>query len=72
MVKATPFFIIALLFISLCSATRPGPTVLDNVEARNEVKDVEDSCNGVSEDECLMRRTLVAHLDYIYTQNHKP
>ncbi|GFP99412.1 phytosulfokines 3 [Phtheirospermum japonicum] len=31
----------------------------------------ENRCGGVEEDECMMRRTLQAHLDYIYTQNHK-
>ncbi|RWW28474.1 hypothetical protein BHE74_00043649 [Ensete ventricosum] len=29
-----------------------------------------EECEGVREDECLMRRTLVAHTDYIYTQEH--
>jgi hypothetical protein len=32
----------------------------------------EESCEGVGEEECLQRRTLAAHLDYIYTQKHKP
>ncbi|KAI3451900.1 hypothetical protein Pfo_008565 [Paulownia fortunei] len=76
MSKVTTFLIVALLFFSLCSAARPGPTVDGRVEARNEVKaegaQVEDSCQGIGEDECLMRRTLAAHLDYIYTQHHKP
>nr|GFB45297.1 phytosulfokines 3 [Tanacetum cinerariifolium] len=37
-------------------------------------KDVaqESSCVGVGKEECLMRRTLVAHLDYIYTQEKNP
>lgn len=31
----------------------------------------EENCEGVGEEECvLIRRTLVAHTDYIYTQNH--
>lgn len=35
-------------------------------------EDVEDRCEGPGgEEECLMRRTLEAHLDYIYTQRHK-
>ncbi|MBA0623679.1 hypothetical protein Godav_009128 [Gossypium davidsonii] len=34
--------------------------------------DVDDNCEGVGKEESLMRRTLAAHLDYIYTQNHKP
>ncbi|KAH6824428.1 hypothetical protein C2S53_002838 [Perilla frutescens var. hirtella] len=76
MSKATTFFLL-LLLISLCSATRPGPTVVhDSVAATNEVVAeggrVEDNCNGISDDECLMRRTLNAHLDYIYTQHHNP
>lgn len=43
------------------------------VEAEHQhAEAVDDNCEGVSQDDCLMRRTLVAHLDYIYTQNHKP
>jgi hypothetical protein len=31
----------------------------------------EGGCEGVGdEDECIARRTLVAHTDYIYTQEH--
>lgn len=30
--------------------------------------DVGEGCEGVGEEECLMRRTLAAHTDYIYTQ----
>ncbi|XP_020579181.1 phytosulfokines-like [Phalaenopsis equestris] len=63
------FFIIALVFsISLTHAARtlpvkkPGP-----VQGFDEEK-MELSCDGVGEDECLMRRTLAAHIDYIYTQ----
>lgn len=32
----------------------------------------EVSCQELETDECLMRRTLAAHTDYIYTQNHNP
>ena len=40
----------------------------------NEVAedDLNESCEGLSEGQCLMRRTLVAHTDYIYTQNLNP
>ncbi|KAJ6692360.1 PHYTOSULFOKINE-RELATED [Salix purpurea] len=74
--------IIALLLSSFtltCSA-RPEPALADatpvetlhgdNAEA--ETAEVEKSCEGVGEDECLMRRTLAAQVDYIYTQKHKP
>ncbi|KAJ8460057.1 hypothetical protein OPV22_032983 [Ensete ventricosum] len=29
-----------------------------------------EGCEGAGEDECLVRRTLAAHTDYIYTQEH--
>ncbi|TKY51051.1 Phytosulfokines 3 [Spatholobus suberectus] len=38
----------------------------------DEKLDVEETCDGIGEEECLMRRTLVAHTDYIYTQKHNP
>ncbi|KAG8473524.1 hypothetical protein CXB51_035635 [Gossypium anomalum] len=41
-------------------------------EADQKVE-LEDSCEGIAEEEeCLMRRTLAAHIDYIYTQKTKP
>ncbi|KAI9127665.1 hypothetical protein K1719_000658 [Acacia pycnantha] len=37
------------------------------------INNVEESCEGnIGEEECLMRRTLAAHLDYIYTQKKNP
>lgn len=47
---------------------------MQEVEAdNNNVEDGEVSCEGFEEQECLMRRTLAAHVDYIYTQkHHKP
>ncbi|KAL7141540.1 hypothetical protein ABFS83_08G060200 [Erythranthe nasuta] len=73
MTKATTFILIALLFFSLCSAARPvPPTVVESINQVKTTGQVEDSCKGISEDDCLMRRTLTAHLDYIYTQNHNP
>ncbi|KAL4347396.1 hypothetical protein GQ457_17G011780 [Hibiscus cannabinus] len=76
--------IVFLLFFTL-SAARPDPTTsqlqhpnapaitqnLDNGTARVEVDDI---CQGIKEDEeeCLMRRTLAAHVDYIYTQKASP
>ncbi|XVE93530.1 hypothetical protein REPUB_Repub01dG0202600 [Reevesia pubescens] len=42
-------------------------------EAEKVNDQVEDSCEGIDqEEECLMRRTLAAHVDYIYTQQTKP
>ena len=41
-------------------------------ETEQEINDVEGNCNNVDdeEEECWMRRTLAAHVDYIYTQKH--
>ncbi|KAL3844685.1 hypothetical protein ACJIZ3_002088 [Penstemon smallii] len=80
MSKTTTFLVIALLLcFSLCSASRPGPTFGHKLEPKHKVEAegiivqlVEDSCKGIGEDDCLMRRILTAHLDYIYTQHHKP
>ena len=35
--------------------------------------DVEEKCEeGLPEEDCLLRRTLIAHTDYIYTQKQNP
>ncbi|KAI4295793.1 hypothetical protein L6164_035801 [Bauhinia variegata] len=69
-----------LLFFTLTHAARPGPAASSTVTPKVtqfEVLEVdkvnmEESCEGIGEEECLMRRTLAAHVDYIYTQKHKP
>ncbi|KAF0912629.1 hypothetical protein E2562_015303 [Oryza meyeriana var. granulata] len=41
------------------------------VEMHQEEPEAMECQGGEAEEECLMRRTLVAHTDYIYTQgNH--
>ncbi|KAA8528444.1 hypothetical protein F0562_035799 [Nyssa sinensis] len=77
MAKPSALFMIALLlfFLLTCSA-RPGPspvikTQSEDAETGNNEVD-EASCEGVDKEECLMRRTLAAHVDYIYTQKQKP
>ncbi|KAL3726247.1 hypothetical protein ACJRO7_031174 [Eucalyptus globulus] len=42
------------------------------VETKRDDELLDDSCKGVGEEECLVRRTLAAHIDYIYTQKHHP
>ncbi|GMI77384.1 phytosulfokine 2 precursor [Hibiscus trionum] len=73
MSRLCALFIAAFVFnFVLCHAARPDPTLPltqhEGVEA--EIVDVDDNCEGVDKEECLMRRTLVAHVDYIYTQKH--
>lgn len=41
-------------------------------EGEEKAMEVDDSsCEGIGEDGCLMRRTLAAHVDYLYTQKQK-
>ncbi|KAH0923138.1 hypothetical protein HID58_023156, partial [Brassica napus] len=75
MAKFTAFFIIValLLFSTLTYASaRPISTSVYPEEISVEkLEQGEENCEGVGEEECvLIRRTLVAHTDYIYTQNH--
>ncbi|KVH92468.1 phytosulfokines-like [Cynara cardunculus var. scolymus] len=68
-------FMLALLLSSMLSfATSSIPTSLPNPTiTKSENKGVEESCEGVGREECLMRRILAdAHLDYIYTQDKNP
>ncbi|KAK2656776.1 hypothetical protein Ddye_009828 [Dipteronia dyeriana] len=78
-VKVAALFMIALfLFSTLTYAVRPEPSSASNFPAKTQHGEMkgeqllEESCDGVGEDECLMRRTLAAHIDYIYTQKTKP
>ncbi|XP_010273404.1 PREDICTED: phytosulfokines [Nelumbo nucifera] len=76
MSKATALFVVALLlFVSLTQAARPEPTLPNDSVVNTQPGDdadvhVDVTCDGIGEDECLMRRTLTAHTDYIYTQDN--
>ncbi|KAD6795343.1 hypothetical protein E3N88_06239 [Mikania micrantha] len=73
---------VAILLLSMLSCTigRPISTFNDvtpvavhdtAAEEVTKANDVEN-CTGSGEEECLMRRTLAAHLDYIYTNKSNP
>ncbi|KAE9457263.1 hypothetical protein C3L33_10830, partial [Rhododendron williamsianum] len=74
MSKFTTLYMMLLVSSMLTyAAARPGPNLDAEIE-NNEVYH-EESCEGIDKDECLIRRTLAAHIDYIYTQKqgpHKP
>ncbi|XWS33463.1 hypothetical protein CRYUN_Cryun22dG0085200 [Craigia yunnanensis] len=82
MAKLATLFVLTLLLVSTLSfAARSGPAFPNNSPAKTRVEGVEteqtdqvveDSCEEVGDEECLMRRTLAAHIDYIYTQKQKP
>ncbi|KAG4984375.1 hypothetical protein AAZX31_10G243100 [Glycine max] len=76
---ATLCLAVLFLFLTFTYAGRLGPasSSITSIKTQHgvleeEKLDVEETCDGIGEEECLMRRTLVAHTDYIYTQKHKP
>ncbi|KAF3323938.1 phytosulfokines-like protein [Carex littledalei] len=71
--RVTLVLIISLLLsVSLTEAIRPQPTTELNKSSpegfKKELEGYGEECNEVEEQECMWRRTLVAHTDYIYTQ----
>nr|KYP75255.1 Phytosulfokines 3 [Cajanus cajan] len=77
--RATFCLAVLFLFLTFTYAGRSNPASPSTVSIKTqhgvleeEKLDVEETCDGIGEEECLMRRTLVAHTDYIYTQKHKP
>ncbi|PWA58115.1 phytosulfokine [Artemisia annua] len=80
-IRVTNLCMIAILFISMLSYTiaRPVPTFNDVTPVETHPTEEEvakaktaENCTGPGEEECLMRKTLTAHLDYIYTKKHQP
>ncbi|KAL8027591.1 hypothetical protein ABFX02_14G105300 [Erythranthe guttata] len=64
----TTFFLFLALSVVVA---RPFYDVTPLSEAQSYgIDEGYNSCVGVGDDECMMRRTLQANLDYIYTQNH--
>ncbi|CAB4314473.1 unnamed protein product [Prunus armeniaca] len=66
------FFLAVLLCSTLVYAARPEPAFSAKTQIEGVETEVDESCEGAGEEECLMRRTLAAHVDYIYTQKHNP
>ncbi|KAI3431023.1 uncharacterized protein J3R85_008087 [Psidium guajava] len=68
--------LLAVSFAAVPSAARPDPAsshgVASTAQSQTQPQVGEDCGGGAGAEECLMRRTLEAHLDYIYTQNHQP
>ncbi|KAL1342774.1 hypothetical protein HN51_029282 [Arachis hypogaea] len=71
---ATLFFFFLLFLTNFTYASRPVPESSSQPPPVVEKSfNVEEYCEGAAnKDECLMRRTLEAHVDYIYTQKANP
>ncbi|XP_074572347.1 phytosulfokines-like [Curcuma longa] len=76
MSKFAAFFVLSLLLLngSLRQAAEAALEPADDPRRSDErqTEALDEECGGEGEEECLMRRTLVAHTDYIYTQNKQP
>ncbi|KAF7849167.1 hypothetical protein BT93_C0514 [Corymbia citriodora subsp. variegata] len=82
MAKIKTLLLTSLLLCAISSCfARPEPVFLDvtpvetesvGIEMKHDDELLDASCKGVGEEECLVRRTLAAHIDYIYTQKHNP
>ncbi|KAG6502523.1 hypothetical protein ZIOFF_034807 [Zingiber officinale] len=71
MSKFAAFLVLSLLLLhaSLRQAAAADPWRSDE---QQKTEALDEECAGEGEEECLMRRTLAAHTDYIYTQNKQP
>ncbi|CDP01021.1 unnamed protein product [Coffea canephora] len=75
MSKQNAVFIVAILLLLTVTCTARGdPSLLkarkENPEAEKFVGVEGASCQGAEdEEECLMQKSSVAHLDYIYTND---
>ncbi|XP_057788100.1 phytosulfokines-like isoform X2 [Salvia miltiorrhiza] len=76
MAKTTTTLLLLLLLLAVDVLGRPGPafhdvTPIENHHAEGQAAEDRDNCVGLREDECMMKRTVEAQLDYIYTQKKK-
>ncbi|GMI89699.1 phytosulfokine 4 precursor [Hibiscus trionum] len=72
MAKNSIFLVLALLLLLSTAQSRPFSTTIRPQAqiplSSPESSSVEDECKGLDGEECLMRRSVVVHTDYIYTQ----
>ncbi|KAK4794646.1 hypothetical protein SAY86_012640 [Trapa natans] len=78
--RALILIVLALFLLDTFSrAARPNPVLPLSSPPESDLKaieykeiEMEENCERTGEAEgCLMRRTLAAHIDYIYTQKQK-
>ncbi|GMI75290.1 phytosulfokine 4 precursor [Hibiscus trionum] len=75
MPKSFVFLIMAFLLLS-AAKTRPLSTSIGHQADDSktpfspESSFIDDECKGLDGEECLVKRSLAAHTDYIYTQQN--
>ncbi|KAE8685730.1 Phytosulfokine [Hibiscus syriacus] len=75
MAKSSIFLILALLLLPSIAQSRPlfrQQAVVPQTRLSSPGSGLVDDeeCKGLDGEECLVRRSLVAHTDYIYTQRN--
>ncbi|XVE91711.1 hypothetical protein REPUB_Repub01dG0034500 [Reevesia pubescens] len=71
MAKSFIFLILALLLLTSTAQTRPISTTIGLPFSSSESSLIDDGeCKDLDGEECLIRRSLAAHTDYIYTQEN--
>ncbi|KAF3319767.1 phytosulfokines-like protein [Carex littledalei] len=74
MARQITIVLVAFLLIASLAQGARVPSLRDDKTNLKKFEKVGDAklyaCEGIGEDECLTRRTLVAHTDYIYTQDN--
>ncbi|KAH1074333.1 hypothetical protein J1N35_026661 [Gossypium stocksii] len=71
MAKGFFFLILALLLLSTAKA-RPLSNDLQKLpfSTPESISFIDGECRGLIDEECMIRRSLAAHTDYIYTQEN--
>ncbi|KAE8657394.1 Detected protein of unknown function [Hibiscus syriacus] len=74
MTKSFIILILALLLLSTAKA-RPLPQQADDLQnlpfsSTESMSFIDGECGGLNDEECMIRRSLAAHTDYIYTQEN--
>ncbi|XWS69563.1 hypothetical protein CRYUN_Cryun04dG0189700 [Craigia yunnanensis] len=76
MAKSFIFLILALLLLSTAQSRPLSTTIGQQADdpqipfSSPEPSFIDDDCKSLDGEECLIRRSLAAHTDYIYTQEN--
>ncbi|KAJ0981833.1 hypothetical protein J5N97_010088 [Dioscorea zingiberensis] len=62
----------AVIVATVAVPSEPKTAEKEVVEDANIPEPMDERCEGVGDEECLLRRTLAAHIDYVYKQRKKP
>ncbi|MBA0765666.1 hypothetical protein Gotri_014825 [Gossypium trilobum] len=76
MAKSFIFLIMAFLLLFTAQCRHLSTSIKQQVDipkipfSSPEWSSIDEECKGLDEDACLVKRSLAAHTDYIYTQQN--